>query len=594
MPRVDLMAKDYDSLLRAMLDLLPARAPGWNEYTEADLGMALLELFAYSGDQLSHLQDRVALEGFLRTATQHESVRKLLRLVDYSLYPGHAASATLIVEADGNAPLHLPAGFEVSTRATADAPAVVFETDADALIVPALSRVRLAVDAPSNPAGTSIELASIGTAALLPGMSLVIQSGVQRELATVASRVINVATTTVVLTRPLQRRYASAGANAGQVFANLVTATHGQSTLIKARGTGRPVQRVALELAPVAFVLDPDGVPVSTLSVHVDGVEHQEVEDFVDSAAADAHFRTTRDNQGYVTVHFGDGRRGRVPPEGAEIRVRYRVGGGEEGRVAPDSLTQFTPPVFANPAQRLLGVRNPLGTTAPGVPESLATAKLLGPQQLDRQERAVVAADFERIAWSGVTVGGVHVAPLLAKAHFRHTGSWTTAFVSLAFESFAPMQATPGLRDAFEQALNRQKLIGMDVRVEDARYAPLSISLRVEVRPECFARDVRLAVAAALTDGGPTLRGALPFFAPGRFTFGQPVYLSDLHAAVSAVEGVLSVSVMRFKRLGDRYPDREADGFIPVGELEVARCDNDPAHTENGVLFIRTRGGRDG
>jgi hypothetical protein len=40
---LDLMAKDYDSLLRLMLDALPTVAPRWADRAEADLGMALLE-----------------------------------------------------------------------------------------------------------------------------------------------------------------------------------------------------------------------------------------------------------------------------------------------------------------------------------------------------------------------------------------------------------------------------------------------------------------------------------------------------------------------------------------------------------------------
>jgi hypothetical protein len=72
------------------------------------------------------------------------------------------------------------------------------------------------------------------------------------------------------------------------------------------------------------------------------------------------------------------------------------------------------------------------------------------------------------------------------------------------------------------------------------------------------------------------------------------VYLSDLYAAVAAIEGVESVAVTRFKRLGDRYRDNETDGFIPVGALEVARCDNDAAAAEHGVLYVRTLGGKEG
>ncbi|MFN7780174.1 MAG: hypothetical protein ACK5RK_15160, partial [Betaproteobacteria bacterium] len=57
----ELMAADYDSLLRLMLDRLAARMPGWQRLNEADLGLALLELFAYAGDQAAYLIDRVAL-----------------------------------------------------------------------------------------------------------------------------------------------------------------------------------------------------------------------------------------------------------------------------------------------------------------------------------------------------------------------------------------------------------------------------------------------------------------------------------------------------------------------------------------------------
>jgi hypothetical protein len=31
-----------------------------------------------------------------------------------------------------------------------------------------------------------------------------------------------------------------------------------------------------------------------------------------------------------------------------------------------------------------------------------------------------------------------------------------------------------------------------------------------------------------------------------------------------------------------------------VGTLEIARCDNDPAHPENGVLFLHMCGGKEG
>src|SRR5271166_5785350 len=80
---IDYFAKDYASFRQALLDFVAVRVPDWTERSEADLGMMLLELFAYTADNLSYLQDRVANEAFLTTATQRRSVAGHLQLIGY-------------------------------------------------------------------------------------------------------------------------------------------------------------------------------------------------------------------------------------------------------------------------------------------------------------------------------------------------------------------------------------------------------------------------------------------------------------------------------------------------------------------------------
>ncbi|MGH7617077.1 MAG: hypothetical protein ACREPM_07615, partial [Gemmatimonadaceae bacterium] len=208
---VDLMAKDFDSLLRAMLDQLQQLAPDWGDRSEADLGMVLLELFAYAGDQMSYLQDRVALEGFLRTATQTESVRKLLRLIDYTMYPGHAAETFVVFECVGAAPLFLPSGFAISTGASGDADAVIYETVEDALVFQSLSTIALSVDAPSTVDGLQAVLAANLAGTLSPGQWLLFQQGDAREWAQVATCAFAAAATTVTLATPLANTFTAGG-----------------------------------------------------------------------------------------------------------------------------------------------------------------------------------------------------------------------------------------------------------------------------------------------------------------------------------------------------------------------------------------------
>ena len=69
--------------------------PDWRERNPADLGITLVELLAYAGDQLSYYQDAVATEAYLGTARRRTSVRRHARLVDYPMHDGANARAWL-------------------------------------------------------------------------------------------------------------------------------------------------------------------------------------------------------------------------------------------------------------------------------------------------------------------------------------------------------------------------------------------------------------------------------------------------------------------------------------------------------------------
>ena len=61
-----------------------------------------------------------------------------------------------------------------------------------------------------------------------------------------------------------------------------------------------------------------------------------------------------------------------------------------------------------------------------------------------------------------------------------------------------------------------------------------------------------------------------------------------------ALDGVESVCLNRFKRLGSQFGDRSADGFIVFDGLEIPTCNNDPAHPEEGYYRLTLHGGRHG
>ena len=74
-----------------------------------DPSMALLDAWAIGADVISFYQERIANEGYLRTATERCSVLQLGRLVDYRLRPGVSASAYLAYTLNSNSgPVTIP------------------------------------------------------------------------------------------------------------------------------------------------------------------------------------------------------------------------------------------------------------------------------------------------------------------------------------------------------------------------------------------------------------------------------------------------------------------------------------------------------
>ncbi|MCW8084268.1 baseplate J/gp47 family protein [Sabulicella glaciei] len=82
-----------------------------------DPTIALLDAWSTVGDVLTFYQERLANEGYLRTATERRSVLELARLVGYQPRPGVAATTYLSFEIDANAadPVTIPVGTKVQS-----------------------------------------------------------------------------------------------------------------------------------------------------------------------------------------------------------------------------------------------------------------------------------------------------------------------------------------------------------------------------------------------------------------------------------------------------------------------------------------------
>lgn len=102
---------------------LTTRDPG-------DPALALLDAWATVGDVLTFYQERIANEGYLRTATERRSVLELARLVGYTLRPGVASTVYLAYTLDDKQldPVEIPIGSRAQSIPGPDELPQSFET----------------------------------------------------------------------------------------------------------------------------------------------------------------------------------------------------------------------------------------------------------------------------------------------------------------------------------------------------------------------------------------------------------------------------------------------------------------------------------
>lgn len=256
-------------------------------------------------------------------------------------------------------------------------------------------------------------------------------------------------------------------------------------------------------------------------------------------------------------------------------------------------------------------------------PEAMDEARAEGPRLIFEQRRMVTADDH---------VALLEEHPIVARALARpvRTSPWTSMLVAIVLEAGIkqenpaldlPLHTTsteiegdpPNLvdhtlwqeveayhaqhvlplppanesltaRKLLRGLIERARMVGTEVFLEDAKPASIAFTLSVRAKRGHFRSELKQALEEvfAADEGG--------FFEPGRLAFGQDLYASDIIEAAMAVEGVAVACLNRFRRLGP-YPDALAAGVIEAGADEYIQCLNRSGDPQAGYRRILVNGG---
>ena len=338
-PAIDYTNKDYASLRRAMLEFARYRLPEWTDQSPADLGVLLVDLFAYMGDVVLYYQDRIANESFPQTAVERRSVLNLLRLVGYELAPPVPSSTELSLAFKppplGGSPIvNIPKGAQFSSNPAAGSPAQTFEYLGDPFII----------DVSTNQ---------------------------------VAPR-----------------------ADGKLVYAGLpVLQSRDAGTEVLGSSTGEPNQSFRLRQSPA--ILSTLVVEVDEGSGWVRWDRRASLlydlgpDGRVSLSEPDApHYYVQFDENDGCSIFFGDGIYGRRPPFGTNnVRASYRVGGGAAGNVPAGTI------VKANTSLALFdSVTNPQAAAGGADHEDTEHAVRFAPFAYRSGQRAVTVTDYIALA----------------------------------------------------------------------------------------------------------------------------------------------------------------------------------------------------
>jgi len=493
---VDYTSRDFYSLRNDLIARVQDRLrddkgnPIWTGEDPADFGVALIEAFAYMGDVVNYYIDRIANEANISTATQRQSILNIAKTYGY-----------------------FPTGYRA---ATVD-----------------VQFTNLGLDTITIPAGTQI-YADVSVADTMQQVIYTTQSDL--TLLTTESGTITCLQYEDISQRTENQYLDKAGERVGP-------------------SNGQPEQQ---------YTLSENQVVDNSVKVFVKNgdvyEEWKHVTHLVDYGPSDLVFTTTTDANNFVCVTFGDGVSGYIPPKDSEIRIVYFVGGGTIGNVAmetPFQILKFPVGVSEAESNALLAaidtanIKNPYASAMGGAePEDNATIRQNAPKLLTSFNRAITLKDYANLALAVASVGkansqsdlwssvNLYIAP--QTSNDPYPGYSTT---DLDTDPLSEALLTPGWLTSKQDVIDYfadKTQIGVSVTVLPPNYTRITLSLQYTAIPGYSEEKVTANIKAAL----------FSTYSYANLSFANVITPEEIEANLRFVDGVLSVRVISFNRLG--------------------------------------------
>ena len=279
------------------------------------------------------------------------------------------------------------------------------------------------------------------------------------------------------------------------------------------------------------FYLPRSGV-IEVLSAIIDGHTWAVTESLADKSESEEVFTAEIDAWRRAEIFFGDGRNGKIPPEGERITARYRIGGGIVGNVAPNTITNVRD-IAHDSAGRKISVRvTNLGWASGGAePESIDSIKLWAPRFFETQRRCVTQQDYETFA---TNFNGICKAKAVVRERSGEANVVRLYVLTYGAESNTVALPNQTLKDSLLEYLNEYKMLTDWLEIENGKIKSVDFSGTVTVSEGFNKPSVLQKISEAITG----------FMNVDTRDMGEPIRISDLYALIDNIEGVVFVELI--------------------------------------------------
>ena len=471
---IDYSATDFLSLRNSIIEYIKAVYPlDYQNFSESDLGIMLVELIAYMGSVISLKADMLANECFISTARNRRNVKKLLELIGVKMRGPLAAAA--------NATLSIETPLGVSEN--------------NITITPE-NRV-ITVTSPEDGGLVTYTLYKV-----------------------VAGKIEDAtADSSFYLTKE------ESNLEAGQTWTNLALL---EGSLVIDRGTFSTydsIKTIPLTKSPIiegsvtVYVDSPGSTVASGAYSRVESV-------YFASGATDKIFQVNLNDSFGGTIVFGDNIAGISPPINSTYEVTYRIGGGTRGNIQESYINAVGGAYIDGDTGNSVAttIENTSIATGGSDAETINHAKKYAPLWFKSQDRLVTLEDYVARASKFISSYGSigKVTAAVRKAY--SSANIIDVYVLEKASDIQLQQASTSFKMEMLNFLNEKKMLTDEIVIVDGIVRTLDLVTTVSVDRELLPREEEIKA---------TVRNAiLSYFNNESFDFGDPFVITDFTRSI--------------------------------------------------------------